>query len=100
MGAPLREGGVDFVWLPKPAAFHATGDDQSLAGDVSGQSVGREEDGGVGDVIGPGDLGEGHGGSDFFDHRNIAKFGLVTRDDGPSRANAIDPPTAVVLSVR
>lgn len=99
MGAPLREGRIDFVRLPKPTAFHATGDDQSLAGDVSGQSIGREEHCGVGDVIRPADLGEGHGRSDFFDHGNVAQFGLVTRDDGPSRANAIDSPTAVVLSM-
>ena len=72
MGAPLREGGIDFVGTPELAAFHAASDDDSLPGNMPGESVGREKDRGVGHVIGPGDLGEGHGGSHFFDHGSIA----------------------------
>jgi hypothetical protein len=96
----LCDGVIDFVWLPKEAAFHAACNDECLTGDVAGEGVGREKDGGVGDVIGSGDLRKGHGGSDFFDHRGIAEFGFISRDNGPARANAIEPSTAVIACVR
>ena len=68
----LGEGRIDFVRLPKATAFHATGDDDGLAGNVAGERVGREKDRGVGDVVRPGDLWEGHRGRDPFDHCGIA----------------------------
>jgi len=100
VGVPLGDRGVDFVGLPKAAAFHAAGDDEGLTGDVTREGVGGEEDGGVGDVVRASDLREGHGGGDFFDHVGIAELGFVSGDDGPTGANAIESAAAVIACVR
>ena len=94
------DGRVNFLWLPKPASFHAAGYDQSLAGDVAGEEIGGKEDGCVSDVVGPGELRERHGGGDLADDVCRAEFVFKSRDKGPAGANAIEASAAIVGSVR
>lgn len=96
----LSDEGIDFVWLPKTAAFHAAGDDERLSGHVAGEGVGREKNGSVSDVVRSSNLWEGHGSSDFFDHCSVSQLGLISRNDGPARANAVEPSTAIIACVR
>ena len=95
----LSNCSIDFAWLPKRTAFHAAGDDKRLASDMARQRVGREKNGGVGNIIGAGDLRKGHGGGNFFDDGGVAEFSFVSRHDGPARADAIEASTAIVPSV-
>src|SRR5881392_2395887 len=56
--------GVDFLRPPKQPAFHSARDNYRLAGDVAGQSVGGEKYRGIGNVLRPRNLRQGHGGGD------------------------------------
>jgi len=87
---------VNFAGFPELAAFHSTGDDEGLAGNVAGEGVGGEENRGVGDVVGPRELGQGHGCRDFADGGGGPELRGIPGHDGPARADAIDPPTAVI----
>src|ERR1051325_349939 len=93
--ADLGNRSIDFIRLPEQAAFHAASNNKRLAGDVAGENIGRKEESGVSDVVRARDLRQRHGGNNFFNHASIGKFSLVSRNDGPARANAIDTPTAI-----
>jgi hypothetical protein len=95
----LCDGGIDFARFPKSTAFHATGDNKGLTGDVASKSIRGKKDGSVSDVVRPGDLRQSHGGGDFFDHVGIPELGFVTWDDGPTWAYTVDAASAVMARV-
>lgn len=96
LSEPSSDGGIDFVWLPEQATFHATGDDYGLTGDMTGQDIGGEEDGRIGNIIGSCDLRECHGGSDFADCLGVGEFGCGAWNNGPTGTDAVDASTAVI----
>ena len=62
---------IHFVGMPEGAAFHAAGGEDGLAGEVAGQLIRTQKDGEVRDVVGTGDLRQGHGGGDFADGADV-----------------------------
>src|SRR6266446_5001248 len=76
--------GVDFARLPQHAPFHPTGDDQRLARDMTRQRIGREKYRGLGDILGPCELRQGHRRGNSADGGPLGEFGGIAWDHSPT----------------
>src|SRR5437764_67021 len=66
---------------------------------MASERIGSEKDGGMGNVVGSGDLRQGHSCRDFADRRGGAKLRCVPGNDGPTRTDAVDSSAAIVARV-